>query len=187
MTFTGLRRISDASVEPISLTEAKEYLRVDHDDENSLIEAMVRAARINCERETRRAFVSQTWVLTAAEFPARGLALYNPPLISVDSVEYRDEDGAWQTLADTEYEADLYEEPARLMITGTQPGTGTHRDAWKVTYTAGYGAAAADVPEDIRAAVQLILKSLYEREEDGGTLHDAASRILNNWKIPGEI
>lgn len=187
MRFTGLRRTLDASAEPVSLVEAKAFLRVDHDDENDLINQQIKAARTFCERETRRAMLEQTWVLTSATMPAKGLGLPNPPLIEVSSVEYRDDDGAWQTLDAAEYEADFYEEPTRLVLTGDAPSTGTHRDAWKVTYVAGYGESAIDVPEDLRSAVLLELKALYEREEETGSLHETVRRLLNGWTVPNGI
>ena len=48
------------AVEPVTLFETKAQLRVDTDDEDVLLAAMIRAARVRCEQYTRRAFVTQT-------------------------------------------------------------------------------------------------------------------------------
>jgi uncharacterized phiE125 gp8 family phage protein len=47
--------------EPLSLAEAKNYLRVEHGADDALIAAMIAAARIQVESLTRRALVTQSW------------------------------------------------------------------------------------------------------------------------------
>lgn len=47
------------SVEPVTLTEVKRYLRVDFDDDDILIAGMISQARKICEETTGRAYASQ--------------------------------------------------------------------------------------------------------------------------------
>lgn len=90
-----------------------------------------------------------------------------PPLVSVDSIKYIDQDGTQQTLANTEYLVDLVSEPARVMPAygKTWPGTRNQIAAVEVTFTCGYGAAAA-VPEGIKSWIKLRIGSLYEHREE---------------------
>ena len=46
-------------IEPVSLDEMKKHLRVDIDDDDELIQAMITAARTHIENITRRAFLTQ--------------------------------------------------------------------------------------------------------------------------------
>lgn len=183
--FNGLRRTSEPVLEPVLLADAKKYLRIDHSDEDAQLEAMIIAAREQCEEITKRAFLQQTWTLTAAEISLYGESLPRPPIISVDSVEYRDTDGAWQPF--TSYHVDLLEEPARLTLTESAPSTANLPDAWRIIYKAGFGSAPDDVPKSIHNAILLKLKALYEKEEDSNHLHTAAETILQRHVMPFQV
>ena len=52
--------VTPAASEPITLTEAKNFLRVDHSDDDTLISALITASRQMCEEYTRRILVTTT-------------------------------------------------------------------------------------------------------------------------------
>lgn len=62
--------VSEPAAEPISLIEAKEHLRVDGNDDDALILALVAAARQYAETICRRVFVTQSWKLVLDAFPS---------------------------------------------------------------------------------------------------------------------
>jgi hypothetical protein len=124
-----LVRLVDAQVEPLSLTDAKNFLRVETDDDDMLIGDLITAARLRCETINNRSFINTSWQFTIDYFPpysgrltnilpalAFGVAalggrslwvnmeegairLPNPPLVSVDSITYLDVSGTLQTLS----------------------------------------------------------------------------------------
>ena len=49
------------TAEPISLADAKTYLRVSGTEDDSLIETLIAAARVHVETLTRRALITQDW------------------------------------------------------------------------------------------------------------------------------
>ena len=49
------------AVEPVLLAEAKAHLRIDGDDEDDLIGALIAAARVAVETEIRRVLIAQSW------------------------------------------------------------------------------------------------------------------------------
>ena len=52
--------VTPAASEPISLTDAKNFLRVDHSNDDTLISALITSARQLCEEYTRRILVTTT-------------------------------------------------------------------------------------------------------------------------------
>jgi len=169
----SLKRTVDATIEPVTLTEAKAHVRVTGTDEDTLITSLIIAARQHIEDLTGRAFIQQTWVLKMDQFPADNLiTLPRCPALSVTSIGYVDTDGNSQTVSSANYQTDLSSEPARIFpdpdASDTWPGTDDVLDAVTVTYTAGYGTSASSVPQWIKQAVLLLVGHWYENREAAG-------------------
>ena len=166
--------VTAPQMEPLTLTEAKLYLRVDQSTEDNLISGMVVAARQWVETYTRRALVTQTWDFRYEAFmdTRQPLILPKAPLQSVTSITYLDEDGVSQTLASSNYSV--------RTLSGATAGRGyielnddvslpsLYTDALApvtVRAVCGYGAAAA-VPDGIKMAIYLMLGDLYEQRQE---------------------
>ncbi len=165
----GLSLVTAPAAEPVTLAEAKLHLRQeDSTADDTLITALIVAARENVEQFTRRALIEQTWKLWLDEFPSSGV-IYLPksPLRSVVAVTYVDGAGAVQTLATTEYAIDTAATPGRIYLAYDKswPSTRAIQDAVRVEFKGGYGTAATAVPEGIKAAMKLIIGDLYENRE----------------------
>jgi uncharacterized phiE125 gp8 family phage protein len=163
----AMRITTAPAIEPVTLTEAKLHLRVDHTADDSLITALIVAAREQSEAFTSRAFIEQTITLTFDEFPD-SFALPRPPLVSVTSIAYLDSTGASQTLSDTLYRVDTQSEPGRITVAYGQswPVTYDVTGAVTVVYKAGYGTLAASVPASIKHAILMMVESFYENRGD---------------------
>ncbi|MCK4385369.1 MAG: phage head-tail connector protein [candidate division Zixibacteria bacterium] len=74
------------AVEPVTLTEAKNQLRVDGAEDNALITALITTARQLAERDTKRAFITQTWKMYLDSVPEE-IEIPKPPLQSVESIK----------------------------------------------------------------------------------------------------
>ena len=75
----ALVEVTPPAVEPLTLQEAKDHLRVDHTDDDSLIDPMIKTARMYAEGKTRRALITQTWDWLLDSFPAWTLTVPMPP------------------------------------------------------------------------------------------------------------
>jgi hypothetical protein len=60
------------AAEPLSLTEAKAFLRVEHDDDDAIIASLVASARNHVEALTRCGLITQTWRLALDRWPDNG-------------------------------------------------------------------------------------------------------------------
>ncbi|MFC4625432.1 head-tail connector protein, partial [Daeguia caeni] len=147
--LTPVRIVAPANM-PVSLSEAKAHLRVDHDDQDDLIIAQIRAATAWLDGWSGilgRALVTQTWRQDFVGF-ADHLPLPLAPVTAIDSVSYFDGDNVQQTLDTGVY--DLFADARGAYVTRRSgqswPATFRRADAVSIIFTAGYG-AAADVPE----------------------------------------
>jgi uncharacterized phiE125 gp8 family phage protein len=158
-------------VEPISLEQARAHLRVDHYEEDALIASLIAAATAHLDGWSGilgRALVNQTWLQKFPRFPSGavlGLAL--APVQSIVSITYFDADNVQQTLAGSVYTAldDELGPFVTLQVGKAWPATFAREDAVTVTFVAGYGAAASDVPPAIRHAMLLLVGHWYEHRE----------------------
>ncbi len=154
--------------EPVSTADAKTHLNVSTSLHDSLIANLVSAARVMYEQYTGTAVITQTITQVWDETPADAtFELSVGPVSASPTVSYKDADGTYQTLASTNYTVSTIGPIARIVkkTTASWPTTGDFPDRWKVVYSAGYSDAAS-VPEDIVAAILLMVGFLYENRED---------------------
>jgi uncharacterized phiE125 gp8 family phage protein len=179
------RVIEQPAVEPISLEEARDHLRITpygspqvHPDDD-YIEGLITAARQFCENYTGRALASQK-IAGVVDILAGSIVLPRSPARSIDSITYVDMNGSTQTVSASVYRLDnfwdYYPSTVNLAYDQQWPQTRAQDNAATITYTAGYttGESPDDfpLPSPIRAAMLLIVGNLYEnRQQDvmGGT------------------
>jgi uncharacterized phiE125 gp8 family phage protein len=155
------------AAEPVSLAEAKAHLRIDADDEDALLAALIAAARIFVEKTLGLALITQGWS-DYLDFWARSSCVTLPiaPVQAVEAVTLRDVNGDATDLAASDYAVDVLSLPARLVLKGGSPSViARELNAFEIAFTAGYGDAASDVPAPIRHALLLLVAHWYERRE----------------------
>lgn len=159
-----VRTVPPASA-PVTLAEAKLHCRVDGDDEDTLITALISAATSHLDGWSGvlgRCIVSQTWRQDLGAFPDGDIRLPFPDVSAV-TVAYTDTAGATQTLAGSAYHltADAVSSFLTLADGASWPDTSARPDAVHITMTVGFPA----VPEAIKAAILLHVGHLYENRE----------------------
>lgn len=169
----GYQLITAPTTEPLTLAEAKAHMRVDISDDDTLITSLLAAARQYAEQLTARSFITQQWRFVFDSFyesDTSTIYLEKGPISAIDSITYVDMAGTTQTMASTDYVADLSGPLVRITprfgkvwpIALPQIGSAA------VNFTAGYGAAAA-VPEGLKSWIKLRLGALYENREEALT------------------
>ena len=143
--------------------------------EDTYITGLIVTARKICEAEMRRSFITRTYILYLDAFPRFGhvLELPMPPCAAISSIVYTTSAGTATTWAATEYQLSATGHTSRLCPAyGYDWPSETLRelDGVAITYTAGYGATAASVPEEVRHAMMKVVGDLYENREDSDTM-----------------
>ena len=99
--------VTPPAEEPVTLTEIKDHLHISSTAEDSLLTLYAQMAREAVEGECWRALMPQTWDLHLPGWPAGGVIwIPRPPLRSITSITYRDEDGTAATFAAANYRVD---------------------------------------------------------------------------------
>lgn len=158
-----------SAVEPLTTAEAKLQCRVDGTAEDDLLAAYIRAARHMCEEQTWRCLLTQTWDLWLPCWPpGRSIRLPRPPLRSVTYIKYYDAAGVQQTLSSDAYQVIAQVEPGGVALASGQYWPGHSSDVAlpiNIRFVAGYGDAAANVPEPLRQGMRLLVGHMYANRE----------------------
>lgn len=182
---------SAAPTTVVSLAEAKAHLRVDYEDEDGLITALIGAAVDWVEETCGQDFRARQWRIEQGSTFCR-LDFPRGPVRSVEAVAVRPDPWVPATLSlvlSTDYrlEEQSREHPARLIV---------REDVWAdlpeehdravvVDFTTGW----LDVPPAVHAAHLLHISTLFHNREDDVKGAVAASRLgidrlLAMYRIP---
>lgn len=172
-------RVVDPVTLPVTLAETKQHLRVDHTDDDAMIQLYLDAAINHLDGASgwlARALVEQTWAETFSSF-ARCLRLAVAPVAAIVSVIYLDADAVEQTVSPDEYSLSGAE-----LVFDTDyafPTINAEPNSLTVTYEAGEAIA----PAAVRAAILLMVGDMYANREgktDGGLIVNPTVRMLLN-------
>lgn len=149
----GTKLVSDSATEPVSLTEMRNWMRLDPTDtsDDSLIMDLISAARQHIENVASLTIVNKVYStlfeITGVDHKQWIIKLPFGPLVSVTSVKYQDGINSWTTLTlDEHYE--VYEGKLLLYKQGV----------YRVEYSTGFGA----IPYDLKNDVMTLVAWMYE-------------------------
>ena len=167
--------ITQPILEPISLADIKEHLRITHSDEDDLLTAYATAARQYVEQRTGRTLMQTTWEWVADRFPgASNCGLVLPmaaPLLSVTNVKYTDSDAVITTWPAANYIVNIDAMPGHVIPAygSTWPSyTPYPSGSVRIRYVAGLSTAASPLiypAENLLNAIRLLTGGFYENRE----------------------
>lgn len=166
--------------EPWTLSDVKNYLKVDTSADDTLITTLISAARQAAESYLNMALITQTVTEKLDRLNNPTLYLSVSPVISVSNFQYADSQNTTQTFASTNYVVDTFSKPARLSLAygKTWPTLYGNINDVTITYTAGFGTEASGVPTQIRQAMLMMIADSYDNREDYVKKMPTASQYL---------
>lgn len=168
-----------ATSDPVSLSEMKKYLRVEHGDDDTAITNLIKSATEWAQSFTNRQLITATWDLYMDEFHgATRLLIPKPPLVSITTFVYLDTSGSSQTWNASNYTENIVASPGEVTEAFgiSWPVVRKQYNAIIITYVAGYGAASA-VPQAIKNAIHLMVQKQYDDPENK-MLEERAEALL---------
>lgn len=155
----------DDMAEPLTLDDAKNYLKLDFDTDDVLIASVITSAREQAERFCNRCFVAKTIEFATTEFDLPVLLPFpnhnEITEVLLDDVAYT----GWTKTGITQ-----------LTVT-INDSIDTTKEL-KVTYTAG-----GDITESEKNAIKKVIADMYRNRDESGILSENAMMYLMPYKV----
>lgn len=152
--------------EPLALADAKAWLRVDGTEDDVLITALTRAARMAVEAASGQLIGPQAWRWTLDAWPPdRTFALPLSPSRGISAARVLSATRVATAVALSDFQQDLASDPPRITVLRSLQAPGLATGGIELDLLAGHASVAA-VPETLRHAVRLVLARLYENRGD---------------------
>jgi uncharacterized phiE125 gp8 family phage protein len=151
-------RLISTDATGIAVEEAKLHLRVDHDDEDDLIQSLIKTAMVSATNKTGRSFAPMTWEKRLDAFPGGPINLHFPPVVEIASIEYKNAAGEVVALSSQAYTLAAASDSATLSPNAFWPEDATNI---RITYTAGF----ESIPEPVVQWIMLHVGNWYKNRE----------------------
>lgn len=150
------------AAEPLSVADAKIFLRVEHGDDDALIASLVAAARNHVEALTRCALMVQTWRLVLDRWPDSGrIKPRIGPLRTLLAARIYNESGAAGSIDIDRFVIDkstgVIAAPGWSLSPPGRAVAGIELDV-----ELGFGVAPSDVPPTLLQAIRMLVAHWYE-------------------------
>ncbi len=164
--------------DPITLTEAKAFARIDTSADDTLVTDLITAARVYAEAILNRTFVKTTYTWTLDCWPVNGgpMLFPRPALSSVTSIKYIDTAGVQQTWSSSLYDVDSATLIGRVLPSFGQsyPAFRLQMNAIETEYVGGDGNQGEQL-EDTKLLMKILVAESYEKR-----LHSTDRRVHLN-------
>lgn len=164
----ALSLVTAPAASPLTLAEAKAQMRVEHTDDDTIIQRLIDAAVafVDVTGALGKAMITQTWAQWVGMVPGT-VQLMLGPVQSVTAIKYYDTDGVLQTATLSDF--DVFGTPTSTTVSPKSgkswPVAQNRPDAIRIEYVIGYGDAASDVPQTVRHALLMLVAHWYESRE----------------------
>jgi uncharacterized phiE125 gp8 family phage protein len=173
--------ITPPASEPVSLAEAKLFLRIDQDVEDDLIATLIGAAREAVEAACGRALITRR-VRESLDIWRRdsvgGAVLGLGPVADVIAVRLLASNGAQSVIDPERYRLEGDRDRPRLVFATGLPATLRTVGGIEIEYDAGFATDASDLPVALRLATLQIVASLYDARQGQTPMPDSARALV---------
>lgn len=154
--------ISPPAATAISLSEVKQHLRIETNDDDEYLNELISAATSHLEAIIEMKLITQTWRSYFDKAPADGyFALKTGPVQTALDMRIYSHEGEMLQITAQELELDTVSKPARLFV--SFPFHPLKKfNGIEIDLVLGFGDAPLDVPHGLRRALLLLVAHNYE-------------------------
>jgi len=188
----ALKIIIPPAVEPITLDEAKQHLRVTGNDDDIILISMIKQAREFCENFQNKKYITQTLEMVLDSFPNNNYICFEScsPVQGVGNIKYYDTNGQEYIFDAGNYIVDTDSFVNRIVLGYCKlwPTIALQTvNAVRIRFTAGFGDKPENVPETVKWAMILHMRLLYDdyKPDERTKIEEARNSLLSmNRVIP---
>jgi uncharacterized phiE125 gp8 family phage protein len=181
--------LAGPAAEPVSLAEAKDYLRIAGDGQDELVAGLVGAARARIEELTGVAMIVRTLRVSLDGWPRgtmerRGVRLPVRPAGALSAVRVFDAYGE-AAVATSRFTLPAGRAAKLMWTDGAFPRPGQRVGGIEIDYAAGFGEAPEDVADGLRLAVKRLAAHAYiarDPETMSGALPVDVAGLIGPWR-----
>lgn len=158
--------LTPPDVEPISLAQAKNWLRIDHADEDELVAALIASARLVVESASGRMLILQTWRLVMDEWPAGDIVVPLAPVRQIIALRTLSTAGTGVPVPPSSYVASAIGGQGRVRFLSSPPAPQRPIGGIEIDVEIGFSPNPQGVPETLKTAMRLLVARWYEQRGD---------------------
>lgn len=178
------KQLSKATAEILSLTEVKNYLRVDDTTDDTLIGVLINTAISYAEKYMGIDLLETVWE-NYRDGIEQDLTLRRARFLSVSGIQYM-HDGTYALVSADDYQVagnGVYGKVERIEMPDSYDDS---PEAIKIVFKTGFGATGSDVPADIKTALMAHIACMYENRGDCAGVENipTVSRLIyGNYRV----
>ena len=194
--YGNLELETPATGQVVTTNELKAQLRIDNNDENTLLDTYISAATQMAEHYCNRHFLNARYKLYFYENLPDNFSLYFPDCQIIDNEsDSNNNDGLWYLATGTgdygyqSYNSWLFKNSNPNIVSKSSAYVeapvipidimdGRLKARFYFRYHTGMGTSASDIPDAIKQAIKLIASDMYYFREDRKRAFPMASEIL---------
>lgn len=155
--------LTSPDVEPISLNQAKIWLRIDNADDDELVSALIVSARLVVESAAGRMLIAQTWRLVLDEWPADESNVPLAPVSQILAVRTLLATGSQSLVEPSSYITNTVGGRERIRFVTPPPAPQRPIGGIEIDVEPGFSSSPQGVPETLKTAMRLLIARWYEQ------------------------
>ena len=164
------------SIEPVTLSETKDFIRIDDASNDGFISNLISVARQAAETFLKRSLITQTLRMEFDQYAPSTFELVLGPVQSITRATLVNRDLSETSIDSSMYYLTVGKDNIVFDVTPV-----SHKVL--VEYVVGYGDNAEDVPHPIRQAMHIHIARMYDNRTGNSSIPNASRNLYMPYRV----